>query len=150
MSKSKVTRTNLKKAVTLKLEINSKYNRCFSPDFKREKVSDIVSKKISIKQFCELYKVSRTTVYKWIYKFSNLEKGTKQVIQMDSEVLKTKQLHEKVAELERIIGQKQLEIDFLNKSFELASTELGYDIKKKFATLQSKVLESKKTNSVTK
>lgn len=53
-------------------EIHSKYNRTFSPAFKRAKVADILGKKISVKQFCEIYKVSRTTVYKWLYQCSNL------------------------------------------------------------------------------
>ena len=38
-----------------------------------------------------------------------------------------------VAELERIVGQKQLEIDFLNKLMEVGSQELGYDLKKSFS-----------------
>ena len=50
---------------------------------------------------------------------------------MESEALKTKVLLSKIAELERIIGQKQLEIDYHSKVIELTSQELGYDIKKK-------------------
>ena len=50
---------------------------------------------------------------------------------MESEALKTKALLVKVAELERALGRKQLEIDFNNKVLELASQEVGYDIKKK-------------------
>ena len=37
-----------------------------------------------------------------------------------------------MAELEPIMGQKQLEIDFLNKLLEIGSGELGFDLKKKF------------------
>ena len=51
---------------------------------------------------------------------------------MESEAIKTKQLLERQAELERIIGQKQIEIDFLNKLMEIASQELKTDIKKIF------------------
>jgi hypothetical protein len=42
-----------------------------------------------------------------------------------------------LGELERIIGQKQLQIDVLEKGFELASAELGYDLKKKYAPPRS-------------
>jgi transposase len=40
---------------------------------------------------------------------------------MESEALKTKQLQDRNAELERIIGQKQMQIDYLEKLIELAS-----------------------------
>jgi len=115
-----------------KLEISQKHNRTFSVEFKRRKVKDLLAKRISIKQFCEIYQVSRAAVYKWLYKYSDLEPGTKQVIEMESEALKTKQLHDQVAELERIIGRKQLEIDYLNTTLDLASDEVGYDLKKKY------------------
>lgn len=111
---------------------NSKYSRYFSEEFKRTKVKEIVEKRISISEFCKLYDVSRTSVYKWIYKYSALEKGTRQVIEMESEAHKTQLLQEKVSNLERRLGQKQLEIDYLSKVLELASEDLGYDIKKKY------------------
>jgi len=40
----------------------------------------------------------------------------------------------RLAELERIIGQKQLQIDYLEKIIELGSEEVGIDIKKKYST----------------
>jgi len=54
------------------------------------------------------------------------------VVQKDSEASKVLELQAKVAELERIIGQKQLQIDFNEKLIELASKELEIDIKKNF------------------
>jgi putative transposase len=120
-----------KKLSSTKVQIQQKYNRSFSESFKRKKVKEILEKRLSIKQVSELYGVSRTSVYKWIYKYSALERGTKQVIQMESEALKTKLLLQQVAELERVVGQKQLEIDYLSKTLELASKEVGYDLKKK-------------------
>lgn len=85
---------------------------------------------ITIPQLCTLYEVSRTTVYKWIYAYSDLEPGVKMVVEMESEASKTKHLLERNAELERFIGQKQLEIEYLQQTLELASAELGYDLKK--------------------
>ena len=120
---------NLKKEL---LEIKSKYNRNFSETFKKEKVKELVEKQISIKDLSELYEVSRTTLYKWIYLYSpHHKRGTKQIVEMESEAYKTKRLLVKVAELERIIGQKQLILDYQDKLIELASEEVGYDIKKK-------------------
>jgi len=52
---------------------------------------------------------------------------------MESEEQKTKYLQNRVAELERIVGQKQLEIDLNDKTFELLSEDLGFDVKKKYA-----------------
>ena len=68
---------------------------------------------------------------------------------MQSEAQKTKELLQRVAELERIIGQKQLEIDFKEKMIELASDELGVDIKKKYNTKQSSGTESIPKNTTT-
>jgi transposase-like protein len=114
-----------------KFEIENKYNRTFSEEFKRHKVKDLVERRVSIKQLCDLYHVSRAAVYKWLYQYSpHHSPGTKMVVQMESEALKTQQLLQRVAELERIIGQKQLELDYTNKLLEIASAELGYDIKK--------------------
>lgn len=53
---------------------------------------------------------------------------------MESESDKTHRLQQQLADLERIIGQKQLEIDFLNKLLELGSEDLGFDLKKNFST----------------
>lgn len=105
--------------------------RFFSESFKREKVKLIVEKKITVRQISDLYQVSRTAVYNWVYKYSQLEPGVITVVQMESEEQKTKYLQNRVAELERIIGQKQLELDLNEKTFELISEDLGYDVKKK-------------------
>jgi len=134
-----------KKEQKEQLKIQSKYNRFFSESFKKEKVKQLVAKQISIKELSELYDVSRTSIYKWLYLYSpHHKRGTVQVVEMESEALKTKVLLAKVAELERILGRKQLEIDFNNKVLELASKEIGYDIKKKHALVQSNGLEETK------
>ena len=115
-----------------KLEIRQR--RIFSEAFKRQKVQQIVEKKISIKEVVEHYGVTRMTVYRWLYQYSpHHQRGTNQVVQMESEELKTKQLMNKVAELERTVGQKQLYIDYLEKLIALSSDELKVDIKKNFA-----------------
>ena len=119
------------------LQLQSKYNRHFSVDFKRKKVEDLTKGLVSIRDLCSMYEVSRATVYKWIYLYGSVERGTKTVVQMDSEQHKTKILLQRVAELERIIGQKQMEIDYLNKAFEFATEEVGYDLKKKYAQAHS-------------
>lgn len=117
--------------ITPSFQIESKYNRNFSEEFKRNKVKDLVEKRISVVQMCDFYQITRTTVYKWLYKYSPVHTaGTKMVVQMESEAHKTHQALQRVAELERIVGQKQLEIDFLDKVLEVAGEDLGYDVKK--------------------
>jgi transposase len=116
-------------------QLEIKTQRTFSEAFKREKVKDLVEKRISIKQLCSLYEVSRSAVYKWLYAYSpHHEQKTILVVQMESEAHKSQMLQQRVAELERIVGQKQLELDFLNKLFEIGSQELGFDIKKNLST----------------
>ena len=52
------------------------------------------------------------------------------VIQKDSEAQKTIELLNLVAELERKLGQKQMQIDYLEKLVEIASKDLDVDLKK--------------------
>lgn len=116
-----------------KLEI--KRHRIFSEEFKKAKVKELVEKRVTILQLCRLYEVSRTAVYNWLYKYSpHYQRSCNLVVQMESEEYKTLQLLQRLAELERVVGQKQLEIDFLNKLLEVGSEEMGFDLKKNFST----------------
>lgn len=122
---------------TKKLSITTVQNqkrsiRHFSEAFKKEKVQLIVENKFTVSQISDLYKVSRTAVYKWLYKYSQLSPKTITVVQMESEEQKTKILLSRLAELERIVGQKQLELDLNEKIFDCIKAELGYDVKKKY------------------
>jgi transposase len=123
-------------------EAEKAYNRNFSEEFKRSKVKDINEKKISIPDLCRLYNVSRTSVYKWIYLYSAAERGVKTVVQMDSEALKVKEQAVRIAELERIVGIKQMIIDYQDKLIEFVSEEVGYDVKKKHKPEPSNTLKN--------
>lgn len=133
-----------------KFQVESKYNRSFSESFKKEKVKDLVEKRISVRELCKLYSLSHTSVYKWLYLYSNAEKGVKTVVQMESEQHKTELLQQRVADLERALGQKQMLVDYLEKCFELASEELGYDVKKKHAPQRSNGLGNTPMNTATR
>jgi transposase len=88
------------------------HNRIFSEDFKRQKVKALDDKTISICQLVTLYSISRTTVYKWLAKYSvHYHKETKMVVQMESAAYKLQSVLQRQAALEQIIGQKQMEID---------------------------------------
>jgi transposase len=117
------------------LTTEQRQNRYFSEEFKRQKVSDIEKKLISIGQLCRQYQVSRTSVSKWLKKYSPMrKKSEKMVYESDSDALKVKQMQERIRELELAVGQKQLKIDFLEKMIEIAGQDLKVDIKKKLST----------------
>ena len=132
------------KQIKSKLEIRQR--RCFSEEFKKGKVKDIVEKRIRIREICELYEVSATAVYKWIYRYSpDHDRKSILVVQMESEATKNKELLYRIAELERVVGQKQLEIEFLNKMIQVGSDELGFDFKKNFSARLSNNVAQKET-----
>jgi transposase-like protein len=109
--------------------------RFFSETFKKEKVNEILSRKTTIKELSSLYDIADAVIYRWLKKYSPVKiSGIKIHYEMESEEQKTLFYKEKVAELERMIGTKQIEIEFLNKIIELASKELKMDLKKSFST----------------
>ncbi len=118
--------------VKSKLQIRER--RIFSEEIKKKAVKDLTGKRTSIKALMNEHQISHQTVYTWLYKYSPYhEQKCTLVVQMKSEELKNNELRQRMAELERIVGQKQLEIDFLNKLLEIGSGELGFDLKKSFS-----------------
>jgi transposase-like protein len=107
--------------------------RRFSETFKREKVKEIEEKIITVLQLSRIYEVTPTAIYKWIRKYSKyMGKREKIVIEKESESYKTYQLQKKIAELERLLGQKEIEISYLNKVIESGDELLGEELKKKY------------------
>jgi transposase-like protein len=112
--------------------------RYFSEDFKRKKVREIEQGLTSVTQISREYQVTRAAIYKWIHKFSAMrKKAVKQVIEAKSDTGKIAQLRQQVQEMERMVGKKQIMIDFLEKMIELAEKEYAIDIKKKFSSTPS-------------
>ena len=110
-------------------------NRYFSGEFKKKKVRELENNLTSVADICRTYSVSRTSVYRWIYKYSAMvKKQTKQVVEAKSDTKKIKYLEARIKELERTIGQKQLLIEFKDKMIEIAETTYGVDIKKKVSS----------------
>lgn len=121
--------------VKAKLEIRE--HRIFSEELKKKAVKELVSKRTTIKSLMAEHQISANTVYRWLYRYSPYhEQKCTLVVQMKSEELMNSELRQRMAELERIVGQKQLEIDFLNKLLEIGSGELGFDLKKSFSPPQ--------------
>jgi transposase-like protein len=117
-----------------KLTTRERQNRYFSEDFKKKKVSEIERNLTRVSEICREYQVTRAAVYKWIYCYSRMrKKGVKQVVEAKSDSLKIAALKAQVKELERIIGEKQVKLDFQEKMIEIAESEYNIDIKKKFS-----------------
>jgi transposase-like protein len=115
-----------------KLTVKERMNRFFSEDFRRKKVSEIDRNITTIAEICREYQVTAAAVYKWIYRYSKMrKKGVKQVVESKSDTQKLLALKEQIKELERVIGEKQVKLDFQEKMIEIAEKEYGVDIKKK-------------------
>ena len=112
----------------------SRITRYFSEDFKKKKVAELDKKVITIAEICKQYAVSTTAVYKWIYKYSLMrKKAIKMVIEAESDTARIQALKQHISELEQLLGQKQFEVDFLQKQMQLASQQFGIDLKKKLS-----------------
>ena len=121
--------------------------RHFSEAFKLEKVKMLENKQLTVKQLSKIYEVSDRAIYNWIHRYSTkIGKPERVVIEKESEGTKTLELMKQVANLERMVGRKQLEIEYLDKVIELGSEELGIDIKKKFASEHSLGIGQKKND----
>lgn len=112
--------------------------RTFSEELKIKVVKDIESGKATIAQVCREFLVSDVSVYRWLNRYSKFhKKGATMIVELKSEAYRSKELEKKIKDLEAALGRKQLEVEFLNKVIELASDDLGIDIKKKHHTRQS-------------
>ena len=134
-----------------KLSVQERQNRYFSEEFRRKKVREIERNISTISEICREYQVSNTAVYKWLHKYSTMrKKGIKQVVEAKSDTRKLQQLKDQLKEMERIIGQKQLLIDFQQKVIELTEQEYKIDIKKKFGNKPSYGTGTTENNTPTK
>jgi transposase len=132
-----------------KLQIRER--RIFSEEVKKKAVKDLISKRTTINALKNEHQISCQSVYKWLYKYSPYhDRKCTLVVQMKSEETKNSELQKRVADLERVVGQKQLEIDFLNKLLEIGSSELGFDLKKNFNTPPSNGTDGADRNTTSK
>jgi transposase len=108
-----------------------KKRRQFSEQIKRQAVADFRSGKYTALELADLYHCHHQTIYNWIYKYSPGDSPCIHVVEMsESTDQKVKTLHNKIAELERALGRKQIKVDFLEKMIEIAEDEYDLDLKK--------------------
>lgn len=108
--------------------------RHFSKEFKKEKVSLILAKKISIRDVVSTYKVSSTAVYRWVHKYGNVDETERIVIEKVSEQTKTQELLKYIQKLESEVGRLHLENVLQSKVIDCGSEILGEDLKKKYGS----------------
>ena len=114
-----------------KQSIDERRRRIFSEEFKQKKVREIDQKITTIAEVSREYEVRASNVSKWLTQYSpNRMKSVRTIVESESDTRKLFDMQQKIAELERVIGQKQLLIDFQAKMMELAEQEYGIDIKK--------------------
>lgn len=115
--------------------------RRFSEGFKRAKVKEIESGKSKVSEISKEYEVTTTNVYRWLRKFgTNKDKPERIIVEHQSDTKQLIELRKRVAELEQIIGQKQILLDFSEKMIDLAEEYYQIDIKKKFTGTQSNTI----------
>ena len=125
--------------------------RYFSEEFKKKKVREIEKNLTTVSQLSKEYSVSNTSIYRWIHKYSmNMKKGIVQIVEAKSDTVKIQNLKEQVKELERLVGQKQIIIDFQQKMIELAENDLDIEIKKKYGSKLSSGFGQTEINTPTK
>ena len=105
--------------------------REFSEQIRRKAVSEFRSGKYTAKELADLYHCSSQTIYRWIYKYSPGDSPQINVVEMsESTDHKVKDLHDRIAQLERALGQKQIKVDFLEKMIDLAEDKYNLGLKK--------------------
>jgi transposase-like protein len=127
-----------------KLTETQRRQRHFSDNFKKGKVKEIEIGLTRVSEIVKQYEVSATNVYRWIAKFGSMkQKKERLIVESDSDTKELLELKKKIAELERIIGQKQILLDFKDKMIDIAEQTYQVDIKKKFGTRPSDSTGSK-------
>ena len=131
-----------------KMSSSERLRRRFSDNFKIKKVREIELKQTKVSEVCKQYQVTSVSVYKWIEKFGmNKKKEDRLIVESESDTKQLLLLKKKVAELEQIIGQKQVMLDFKDKMIEIAEENYGIDIKKKCSTQPSNTSGSTEENT---
>lgn len=129
---------NLSKIALLDESRIRRQNRYFSEEIRKKKVKEVEQGLTTVSEISREYEVSRTAIYKWIYAYSmHRKKQVRQVVEAKSDTRKIKELQKRIKELERLLGQKQFEVEFKETMIELAEERFGIDIKKKFGSTPS-------------
>lgn len=113
-----------------------KVRREFSEEFKRARVKEFETGQFTVKELSILYQIAPRVIDRWIHRYSLLPIQKVRIVEIkDSSTYKLKQMQERIKELERIVGVKQIQIDLLESLIDEAKETLGVDIKKSSCTM---------------
>jgi transposase len=123
-----------KKSTMGKAKIHLRPRRIFTEEFKKGRVKEYETGEYNVNEISRLYSIQTTVIYRWIHQYSVYNKKKVCIVEMtESSTKKIVELTKHIADLERMLGQKQIKIDLLEKMIELAKEELGIDVKKNFS-----------------
>lgn len=109
--------------------------RRFTEEFKRARVLEYEKGIFTVSEMGKQYHVSIQSIYKWIDKYSYFQRNNWIMVEKsESKTIKLETAKKRIEELERLVGKKQIEVDYLTKLLEVASEDLGVDIKKNINT----------------
>lgn len=116
------------------MDVSTRLRRRFSESFKIKKVREIEAGVSKISEISKEYEVSCAAIYQWLAKYGIMkDKKERLVIEAESDTQAIALLRKKVAELEQLVGQKQIQLEFKEKMIEIAEEMYGVDIKKKLS-----------------
>lgn len=113
--------------------------RRFSEEFKSQRVREYEKGMFTVKEISRKYKVSVNAVYKWLRKYSYFYQNNLIIVEENqSNSKKLEDAENRIKELERKLGVKQISIDYLEALIKVAGEEYEVDLKK---SLNTKVLK---------
>jgi len=123
------------KPEAFRIKPTKRQTRVFSESFRKSKVREIERNLTTVIMVSREFDVSTSAVYKWLNKYSILRaRQLRQIVEPMSDAHKIKELRKKIQELEQLLGQKQIQIEFKEKMIELAEEMYQVDIKKKLGS----------------
>lgn len=112
-------------------KVRLRSRRQFSEGFKKARIKEYEKGEYSVQELSKLFNIQGTVLYRWIHTYSVYNKKRAILVEMKSSgKQKLKDYEKRISELERVIGQKRLSIDFLEKMIDLAEEEYQIKIKK--------------------
>lgn len=108
-----------------------RHHRRYSQEFRQARVDDFENGTFSVAQLSRLYHIRVSTLYGWISRYSRYPKTSAVIVEVpNSQQQKVKRLEDRVAELERLLGRKQIQLDYYEAFMEELQAS-GVDVEKK-------------------
>lgn len=105
-----------------------KTRRIYSEGFKKSKVEQIEKGEITALQLSKMLGLqSSSTIYEWIKKYSKRSLNEKVVIETESDYLRFVELEKQTAQMEQMIGQQQIKLQFYEELIAQIRAHYGED-----------------------